>query len=104
MFDSSTNPNEKAIETYAVGNGEITLTTDDAEELRMILQTEYLRKYIEGVIEDHKELFHFNKNVSRTRFVDEMVGTLNDMVNYDSIYYEETITSNMCNKADELGI
>lgn len=90
----------EAIRTYAVGNGEITLTAQDAEDLRLILQTEYLRRTIEEILEQNKDDFNFSGPRSRRHFVDEMVRLNNDLVNYDSSYYEETMTQNIYNIAD----
>jgi len=91
------------IKTYALGNGEITLTEHDAEELRIILQTEYLEKFIRERIKENAECFRFTP-ASLRHFVDDMVRINMDMVDYDSSYYTETMEENLFLRAEELGI
>lgn len=45
--------NSDNIKTYAVGNGEITLSDTDAEELRIILQTEHVRNVMASIVHDN---------------------------------------------------
>ena len=92
------------IRTYAIGNGEITLTESDAEELRIILQTEYLARVIDGIIEENIKDFSFHSASARRHFVDEMVRLNDDLVSYDSLYYEETLEENIYHRAEELGL
>ena len=89
------------IRTYAVGNGEITLTENDAEELRILLQTDYLRKVIDELVEQRIDCFAFHSPSSRAHFVDELVRMNDDCVNYDSSYYEEMLTENIFNRATQ---
>lgn len=92
------------IRTYPVGNGEITLTEQDAEELRVMLQTEYLTKVINGIIDEHIDELQFHGPRSRRRLVDELVRINSDLINYDSIYYEETMQENMFDTAHDRGL
>lgn len=91
------------IKTYAVGNGEITLTAQDAEELRIILQTEYLEKFIRERIKENSTCFKFTP-ASLRHFVDDMVRINRDMVDYDSSYYIEMMEENLFDRAEMLGI
>ena len=84
--------------TYAVGNGEITLTAQDAEELRIILQTEYLEKFIRERIKEHSSCFKFTPSSLR-HFVDEMVRINSDWVDYDSSYHTEIMDENLFDRA-----
>lgn len=92
------------IRTYAVGNGEITLTAQDAEELRIILQTEHLTKVINNIIDEHIDELKFPGPRSRRRFVEEVVHSERDLISYDSIYYEENMQENMFNIAEDRGL
>ena len=90
-----------SIKTYHIGNGEITLTEQDAEDLRILLQTEYLRKYINEQIDTHIEDFDFHGPRSRRLFVDEILRQNDDLISYDSIYHEETMMENIYDRANE---
>ena len=92
------------IKTYAIGNGEITLTESDAEELRIILQTEHLCKIINEIIDENIDCFNFRNSSAREHFVDELVRLNDDCVNYDSSYYTEMLEENIFNRAEELKI
>ena len=92
------------IRTYAVGNGEITLTAQDAEELRVILQTDHLAKVIDELIEQRIDCFSFRSPASRRHSVDELVRMNDDCVNYDSSYYEEMLVENIFRRAEEYKI
>ena len=92
------------IKTYPVGNGEITLTEQDAEELRIMLQTEHLRKVIDELIDERIDQFNFHGRRSRRSFVDDILRLHDDLISYDSLYYEETIMENIYNKANELNL
>ena len=92
------------IKTYAVGNGEITLTAQDAEELRVILQTEHLRNVIDELIEQRKDCFSFQDPRSRRHFVDEMLRLNSDLIDYDSTYYTEMLIENIFREAEAKGI
>lgn len=88
------------IKTYAIGNGEITLTASDAEELRLILQNEHLHKIITEVVTDHgKEFSHLSPSQLRHLY-DEMMRINSDYINYDSSYFAETILENALRIAD----
>lgn len=91
------------IRTYAVGNGEITLSAQDAEELRIMLQTEYLEKFIRERIKENSTCFKFTPTSLR-HFVDDMVRMNSDMIDYDSSYYAEVMDENLFNRAAELNL
>lgn len=93
-----------SIKTYAVGNGEITLTKHEAEELRIILQTEHLRNVIDELIEQRADCFSFPGPRSRRLFVDDMVRLNEDLIGYDSSYYEEMLIENVFREAENRGI
>lgn len=89
------------IRTYAVGNGEITLTEQDAEELRIILQTDHLAKVISELIQNNKDCFSFRSSASLRHFVDELVRMNDDCINYDSSYFKEMLEGNIFDRAKE---
>ena len=91
------------VKTYAVGNGEITLSVRDADELRCILQKELLENVVRGIIEDNEEAFHFTSEKSRSRFINEIVDGFDDLTN---IYgaYEEQVSDFIFEHADEIGV
>lgn len=68
------------IKTYPIGNGEITLTAQDAEELRRILQFEYIEGCIENVIENNPDYFHFTSEHNRSAFVRKVANRYDDLV------------------------
>lgn len=92
------------IRTYAVGNGEITLTDQDAEELRIILQTEHLRQVIDEIVGKNLDCFDFRTPSSRKHFVNDVVRLNDDCINYDSLYYKETLEENIFLRAEALNI
>ena len=93
----------ESIRTYAIGNGEITLTDHDAEELRIILQTQHLEKVIRKIITENKSDFYFSSPSKLRHFVEEMIRLNDDLIGYDSLYFEETLEENIYNKASEYG-
>lgn len=97
-------PTDEKTQTYAVGNGEITLTESDAEELRIMLQTEHLRQVIDEIVGNNIDCFDFKTPSARKHFVDELVRMNDDCVNYDSSYYTEMLEENIFNRAEELKI
>ena len=92
------------IKTYAVGSGEITLTLQDAEELRLILQTEHLYKVVTELIDQRIDCFSFPTPATKRHFIDEMVHLNDDLINYDSSYYEEMLLENIFLRAEAQGI
>lgn len=76
------------IRTYSVGNGEITLTAQDADELRKILQFEYIEGCIENIIENNPECFRFTAEHNRSKFVSKVALMHDDMVNMYGCYGE----------------
>ena len=91
------------IQTYAVGNGEITLTDFDAEELRIILQTKYIAYVINELIDSEPNLYKFNSEKQRYRFINEMVSRFTDLRDITGCY-EEMLEEAMLERAEELGI
>lgn len=68
------------IRTYPVGNGEITLSAEDAEELRRILQFEYIEGCIGKIIEDNPDYFVFTSELNRPAFVRKVAERYGDLV------------------------
>lgn len=89
----------KNTKTYPVGNGEITLTEQDAEELRILLQTDYLNRIVSELIKDNSSDLYFPSPSTLRHFTDEIVRMNDDLVNYDSSYVTETLTENIFNRA-----
>lgn len=88
------------IKTYPIGSGEITLTDFDAEELRIMLQTEYLREIVIEVVTDHKKDFNHLSPSQLKHLLDDMVSTNLDFINYDSSYFAENILENALRMAE----
>ena len=63
-----------------------------------------LAKVINGIIDEHVDELKFNNPRSRSRLVDELVRINSDLINYDSIYYEETMQENMFDTAKDHGL
>lgn len=76
------------IRTYAVGNGEITLTAQDAEELRRLLQFEYIEHCINELIDTDPTFFHFTSEHNRPAFVRKVAERYEDIVNMEGGYLE----------------
>ena len=93
-----------SIRTYAVGNGEITLTAQDAEELRIMLQSEHLEKVVTELIDQRADCFSFSSDSSRRHFIDEIVRMNFDLIDYDSSYYTEMLLENIFLRAEAYGI
>ena len=91
------------IKTYAVGNGEITLTAQDAEELRIILQTQYMENVINEIIDAEDGVYNFYSKRARSAFVSNMVGRCSDMRDIEGCY-AEMLEDAMLEYADDLGI
>lgn len=91
------------IKTYAVGNGEIVLSAHDTEELRIILQTEYIEQIINEIIDAEDGVYNFYSEKSRSAFVRTMVGRCSDMRDIEGCY-AEMLEDAMLEYADNLGI
>ena len=91
------------IKTYAVGNGEITLTKQDAEELRIILQNEYIESVINEIIDATPEYFCFPSAKVRARFVNTLVSQHDDMRDILG-GYEENMTESIFHLARHMGL
>ena len=91
------------IKTYAIGNGEITLSKRDADELRYILQREFLESVVRNTIEDNEEAFHFTSEKNRSRFVYEVVDVFDDLINIFGAF-EETVYDYIFEHAEETGV
>ena len=68
------------IRTYTVGNGEITLTAQDAEELRRLLQFEFVERRINEVIDSDPSFFRFTSEHNRPAFVRKVADRYDDLV------------------------
>lgn len=88
------------IKTYPIGSGEITLTAQDAEELRIMLQTEYLERTISELIDENAECFRFDRRSARRHLIDDLVRMNDDLINYDSSCIEENLEENIFRRAD----
>ena len=91
------------IRTYAVGNGEITLTAQDAEDLRIILQTRHIKHVINELIDAEPDLYRFPSKRVRSVFVNTMVGRCFDLRDIEGCY-AEMVEDDMLEYADKLGI
>ena len=74
--------------TYPVGNGEITLTIDEADELRKLLQFDYIEHCITNVIENNPDFFHFTSEHPRHKFARKVAEMYDDMVDMYGVYGE----------------
>ena len=91
------------IKTYAVGNGEITLTAQDAEELRILLQSDYIEHVIDELIDAEPGVYRFYSDRARSAFVHNMVSRCSDLRDIEGCY-EEILEDAMLEYADDLGI
>ena len=71
------------IRTYHVGSGEITLTAQDAEELRRILQFEYIEHCINEVIDADPKYFVFTSEHNRPAFIRKVADRYDDLVDIE---------------------
>ena len=91
------------IRTYPVGNGEITLTAQDAEELRIMLQSDYIEHVINELIDAEPGVYEFMSTKHRSRFVRAMANRCSDLRDIEGCY-EEILEDAMLEWAEELGI
>ena len=91
------------IKTYAVGSGEITLTNRDADELRYMLQREFLEYVVRNIIEDNEGAFHFTSEKNRSRFANDVVDRFDDLVNIFGAF-EEMVYDYIFEHAEEWGV
>lgn len=76
------------IRTYAVGNGEITLSAQDAEELRRLLQFEYIEHVVNEAIDSDPSFFHFTSEHNRSAFVHKFADRYEDIVDITGGHFE----------------
>lgn len=76
--------------TYAVGNGEITLSARDADELRKLLMFDYIESLITDIVKEDPDYFRFNSEKNSPRFCRELAEGYGDYVNVEDAY-EETL-------------
>ena len=91
------------IKTYAVGNGEITLNNRDADELRYILQHDFVEYVVRNIIDDNEEALRFTSEKNRSRFVNEIVEKYDDLINVFGAF-EEMIYDTIFEHAEETGV
>ena len=94
------------VKTYAVGNGEITLSASDAEELRIMLQTEHVRSVMESVVHDNLGDLNLPGKRCERALVDWLTEAFGDYVTLDpetDIYVIETAEDIMFGRAEDLG-
>lgn len=93
------------IRTYAVGSGEITLSASDAEELRIMLQREHVRNFIEGIVEKNRQDLNLPGERSRRGLVDWLTDSFDEYItlNEDYTHVTETIEDLLFSRAEGLG-
>ena len=77
-----------SIKTYSVGSGEITLTAQDAEELRRLLQFEYIEHCVNEAIDADPSFFRFTSEHNRPAFVRKIAERYGDLVDVEGGYFE----------------
>ena len=78
----------EGIKTYAIGNGEITLTEQDAEELRRLLQFEYIESCVKEIISADPDSFHFTSEHNLPQFARRIADMHDDIVDMTGGYCE----------------
>lgn len=93
------------IKTYAVGNGEITLSASDAEELRIMLQREHVHDFIEKIVENNRQDLNLPGERSKRGLVDWLTDSFDEYVtlNEDYTHVTETVEDLMFDRAEGLG-
>lgn len=92
------------IRTYPVGNGEITLTEHDAEELRVILQTEHYEKAFNELIDQRIDCFKFRSTRERHALVENLLSLYHDDITNVSLAFEETMLENLFLEAERMNL
>lgn len=92
-----------SIRTYSVGNGEITLTAHDAEELRIILQTEHMENVVNEIIDADPSVYRFYSDKARSAFVSNIVSRYSDLRDVEYCF-AEVMEDAMLQYAEDLGI
>lgn len=98
--------NSDNIKTYAVGNGEITLSDSDAEELRIILQTEHVRNVMASIVHNNINDLNLPGKRCERSLVDWLTNAFGEYITIDpetDIHVTETAEDMMFGRADELG-
>lgn len=75
----------------ALNERTITLTEEEADGLRQMLQVEFLKRCINSIIDDNIECFRFESEKNRTRFVDDIARQHDDLINMWGCYEENLI-------------
>lgn len=91
------------IKTYAVGDRTITLTADEAENLRIILQKDYVESVVNEIISAAPDDFHFTSEMNRARFTHIIADAHDDYINLYGCY-EEILDEAIYQMAREYGI
>ena len=92
------------IRTYPIGNGEITLTAQDAEELRIILQTEHYEKAFNELIDQRLDCFKFRSARERHALVENLLFLYHDDITNVSLAFEETMLENLFLEAERMNL
>ena len=98
--------NSDNIKTYAVGNGEITLSDSDAEELRIILQTEHVRSVMASIVHNNINDLNLPGKRCERSLVDWLTNAFGEYITIDpetDIHVIETAEDMMFGRADNLG-
>ena len=91
------------IKTYQIGNGEITLNKRDADELRYILQKDFLEYIVRNIVEYNEEAFHFSSDKNRSRFINDVTDRFDDLINIFGAF-EETVSDYIFEYAEKIGV
>lgn len=98
--------NSDNIKTYAVGNGEITLSDTDAEELRIILQTEHVRNVMASIVRNNISDLNLPGKRCERSLVDWLTDAFGEYITIDpetDIHVTETAEDMMFGRAEDLG-
>lgn len=98
--------NSDNIKTYAVGNGEITLSDTDAEELRIILQTEHVRNVMASIVRNNIGDLNLPGKRCERSLIDWLTDAFGEYITIDpetDIHVVETAEDMMFGRAEELG-
>ena len=88
---------------YPVGNRMIAMTEEEADNLRVLLQTEFIRKRINDIIEKNSDCFHFTSDASRPLFVARLADMHYDLIDIVDCY-EENLEEAVFQFARDMGV
>lgn len=88
---------------YKLGNRDIALTPQEAEDLRVLLMEDYIRQFIIDRINRHADELKFKDDDQRNEFIDTLLHMNDDYINFD-LYQKETMDENIFMVAEEWNI